>query len=105
MTSTRWNDGSRVTVCPDCQGAGVVWSPRPATIDDPYPEMACDNCDGPNGPECEVCGYTTEVQGYDCFACDTVNNIPEAQLASFDIDELAAAMREALDAATEEQPA
>jgi hypothetical protein len=93
MQHTRpWNYYSVVDCCPTCEGAGVVHAHRPATINDPYPENACPDCDGEHEPECEVCGSHTIVPGYDCLVCATVYDIPSAQLTDDVYNDLCAAM-------------
>ena len=79
MTATTkpraWNHNSQVTCCVVCEGTGTVRSQRKASINDPYPERPCEDCDGQRAPECEVCGYDLLVLGYDCLVCDTVGNL------------------------------
>lgn len=89
---TEWNQNSNVTVCHTCEGAGVVPSFRPATIDDPYPEVTCPDCDGEHSPKCEVCGFDQALLGYDCLACDTVAALFETELARLDLTAFAAAL-------------
>ena len=93
MTKRKWNWASHVTTCSTCEGHGTIHALRRATINDPYPEDACPDCEGEHEPACEACGYNMPVDGYDCFACDMVASIYENQLASLDIDTLAAAMK------------
>lgn len=94
-TPRPWNWSSVVTACPECEGAGVVASHRQPTVNDPYPEKPCDNCDGEHAPECEVCGYGLEVSGYDCLACDTIASLTDKDFAKLDDSELAAAIMRA----------
>jgi len=94
-----WNYHSHVTVCSECDGAGVVHANRRATINDPYPETVCQSCDGPHEPECPVCGYGLKVQGYDCLACDTAASLYESELIAFDADSFAQALGRAVIAA------
>ena len=98
--SKPWNYHSHVTACTTCNGHGAVASQRPRTVSDPYPEDRCTDCDGePHEPECEVCGYNLPVAGFDCLACDTVANLNAGELANFDADKFAAAVKSAVGAA------
>ena len=81
-----WNYNSVVTACDECGGEGWVRSLRRPTVDDPYPETTCSACDGPQAPECTVCGCTTVVPGYDCIVCQTVGELPEALLTDKEAD-------------------
>ena len=102
MTATTkpraWNYNSQVTCCPFCDGAGVVYSQRKASTEDPYPEQPCDACDGPHGPECEVCGYDLVVSGWDCLVCDAVSGLITDEFAAFDVGKFAAALTVAVKA-------
>lgn len=96
MTIPRpWNYRSVVTTCPTCEGTGTVASHRRPTVDDPYPETPCDNCDGEHEPECEVCGFGLEVSGYDCLACDTIASLTDKDFAKLNDSELAGAIMRA----------
>jgi len=95
----RWNHRSHVTVCQECNGLGEVHSHRQPTIHDPYPTSPCDECDGPNDPECVVCGYDLIVRGVDCLVCDTVAIMDANELRQFDADKFAAAAKVAVAAA------
>ena len=95
-----WNYYSAVTCCPSCEGTGNVSSSRRASTWDPYPEVECPDCDGSeHGPECEVCGFTTVVPGYDCYACETVYGLPDELLTDEVYADLCAAMLQAFGAA------
>jgi len=90
-----WNYHSGVHNCATCNGLGVVSSQTRATTWDPYPETPCPDCDGvEHEAECAVCGSTLEMAGYDCFVCQTVDELP----ANVDADALTKAIRTALDA-------
>lgn len=91
-----WNWASGVTCCSTCYGAGVIADDgRKRTINDPYPEIACPDCDGEHLPECEVCGCEVIVPGYDCIACYVAEELPAAHLNDADIDVLAKAIKSA----------
>ena len=94
-----WNYRSHVHVCDLCEGAGVVWSSHKATINDPYPEQPCECGLGEHEPECPVCGFQIVVPGYDCLACDTVNDIPDAMLTPDTASKLSDAIARAIEAA------
>lgn len=97
-----WNHFSHVTCCTECNGAGVVAANRRATINDPYPESPCECGMGPHEPECVVCGYDLQVAGYDCLACDTVAALTASELARFDADGFAKAVKLAAELALAE---
>jgi len=97
-----WNWASHVTVCDTCEGQGRIHATRRATINDPYPEDDCPDCDGEHEPACEVCGYNLPVKGYDCLACDTVASLYESQLKAFDVGPFAEALAVARDLALAE---
>lgn len=88
-----WNYHSHVKACPTCEGEGTVAAYRRPTTWDPYPENPCPDCDGPNEPECEVCGYNLPVAGYDCLACDTVAALHPHELKAFDADAFVTAFK------------
>lgn len=94
-----WNKRSGVTACPTCEGHGRVAAFRLPTVNDPYPEMFCPDCDGEADAECPVCGFTQEVRGYDCLACDTVASLTDSELAAFDAEGFAAALKIAVEKA------
>ena len=99
-----WNSKSWVRpVCDTCEGQGMVHSYRRATVDDPYPESPCPDCDGPSEPECEVCGYDLEVDGFDCLACETAASLGPKALTAFDADAFVAALRVAIGKARQEK--
>ena len=73
-TLTRaWNWNSEVRVCATCDGLGRIHDARvrPSTWN-PYPERTCPDCEGEHPPECDVCGFSQSVAGYDCLACETI---------------------------------
>lgn len=74
-----WYSKSGVGHCSTCDDTGYVCSQRQATIDDPYPEVECDDCSGED-IACEVCGNTVHVKGFDCLVCDMVLELPASQL-------------------------
>lgn len=95
-----WNYYGEVKVCRTCDGAGLIPSFRRATVDDPYPESPCPDCDGePHEPECEVCGFHLPIAGYDCFVCDTVSGLYAADAKAIlrDFDQFTSALRVALE--------
>lgn len=107
-TFTRaWNYNSEVRVCETCNGLGVIAHPtRRPTIDDPYPESPCPDCEGEHGPECEVCGFGQDVLGFDCLACDTIASLRDGDFAALNDAAFAAAiMRAAAQRRKQEQPA
>ena len=97
-----WNYNSHVKVCAECNGAGTVRAERRATVNDPYPETACDCGLGEHEPCCEVCGYNLPIAGYDCLACETANSLYASDLAKFDADTFAAALKVAVSKALNE---
>lgn len=105
MTTTttaadKWNRHSGVLACATCGGHGTFHSMRRATVNDPYPESPCPDCDGQEHyPECEVCGFDQEVAGFDCLACDTVEQLLPSALAGIDAEAFTAAFKRALAAA------
>lgn len=92
----KWDRDSDVTACPSCKGTGWVAASRRPTIDDPYPESPCPDCDGPQKPSCPVCGYDLEVAGYDCLACETIAALPKAVFDTFDLSAFAVALGRAM---------
>lgn len=93
-----WCRQSGVSHCETCDDTGVVASHRRPTMDDPYPEEPCDNCDG-DDTSCKVCGNTVYVSGFDCLACDTVLNLSSDQLDTDTALELGKAITAAITAA------
>lgn len=91
-----WNYFSGVTCCETCEGDGMVASLRRPTVDDPYPEQVCPDCDGPHPEECPVCGFNQSISGYDCLACETAAAMFPDSLADFDVDAFAAALKVAV---------
>lgn len=99
-----WNQNSVVKVCDECEGAGVVASThRRPTIDDPYPEIPCEYGCSEHLPECAVCGFDQEIDGYDCLACATVESLYDKDFAVFDADKFAAAIKVAMEARRNER--
>ena len=98
MQTKPWNYASHVKFCPDCEGTGTIAAHRRATINDPFPETDCDCGLGEHEPECEVCGFNTEVDGYDCFACDIVGYLTTEAFFKVDPQNLAYAVKAALTA-------
>jgi hypothetical protein len=88
-----WNYRSVVMACKDCDGTGEVHSNRIATINDPYPTNPCDCGLGQHEPECEVCGFNQVVGGYDCLVCNTIADLTDRELAQFDPEAFAAAVK------------
>lgn len=99
----RWNHASAVTSCALCEGTGKVHAHRRATVDDPYPEQDCECGQGEHEPCCAVCGFTLEVDGYDCLVCETVDSLGPKALRRLDADEFAAAVRVAQEKALRAQ--
>lgn len=95
----RWNYASHVTACSSCEGTGTVHAHRRPTVNDPYPESPCECGLGEHTPECEVCGFTQVIEGYDCFVCETVDSLFGGDLRKLDVDEFAAAFRVAVEKA------
>ena len=91
-----WNHRSGVYCCTTCEGTGLVPAHRKATVNDPYPESPCPDCDGPHNAECSVCGFDQYIRGYDCYACETIAGLFPNDLAAFDVDAFAAALKVAL---------
>ena len=75
-----WNYHSAVTACEECNGHGVVRAYRTPTVNDPYPENPCPNCEGEHEPACTVCGSTIEATGYDCIVCQMVADLPTSAM-------------------------
>lgn len=93
-----WCRQSGVGHCETCDDTGIVASHRRPTIDDPYPEAPCDDCDG-DDTSCKVCGNPVYVSGFDCLACDTVLNLSGDQLDTETAEELGKAITAAIEAA------
>lgn len=92
-----WDYHSGVHSCATCDGTGVVEAARRPTVDDPYPENPCPDCDGEyHEAECDVCASTIEVKGYDCLICALVNDLPADALGRG--DEVATAIKAAMGA-------
>lgn len=91
-----WNYYSAVPHCETCDGTGLVASYRLATIYDPYPEMPCEDCEGPNAHNCPVCGFGQYIEGCDCLACETVALMGQSDLADFSPEEFIAAIKVAM---------
>ena len=100
-----WNWNSHVKVCPDCEGTGAIHSHRRATINDPFPETECECGLGEHEPECEVCGFNTLVEGYDCFVCATIGELTTKALPKVSPENLVEAMSQALKLAQDEEKA
>jgi hypothetical protein len=62
--------------CKTCEGAGVLCDGH--ANDPDAGEVTCWDCDGSGGHdwECEECGNTVSVDGYDCIACETAGEFP-----------------------------
>lgn len=96
-TTTRpWNYYSEVRCCETCNGIGLIPSSCRPTVDDPYPEQPCPDCEGAAVPECEVCGFTQQINGFDCLACETAYNMSDREAAAFDVKAFAEALAQAL---------
>ena len=92
-----WDHHSGVHSCATCNGLGVVASHTRATTWNPYPEVACPDCDGQHvEAACDVCGSTIEAKGYDCLICAIANDLPANALGRG--DEVANAIKAAMDA-------
>ena len=98
VTARPWNYYSEVRCCETCNGLGCIPSSRKATVDDPYPDMPCPDCDGEHLPECEVCGFTQQIHGFDCLACQTAYDMSDQEAAAFDVQAFAKALSSALGA-------
>ena len=96
MTKQSWDYHSGVYSCATCNGLGAIASHRRPTVDDPYPESPCPDCDGEHEAACDVCGSTIEAKGYDCLICALVNDLPADALGRG--DEVAIAIKAAMDA-------
>lgn len=94
-----WNKRSGVTACDTCDGAGRIASFRRPSVNDPYPEQPCPDCVGEHAAECPVCGFDQVVKGYDCLACDTAASLTDGELAAFDAEGFAAALKIAVEKA------
>jgi DnaJ-class molecular chaperone len=79
-TAKPWDYHSGVYHCETCEGTGVIASCRRATIDDPYPEDDCNDCEGVGHGDCKVCGFAYAMMGYDCFVCATVEELPRSAM-------------------------
>lgn len=100
MTKQSWNYHSGIHSCATCDGLGTVASMRRPTVDDPYPESPCPDCDGEyHEAECKVCGSTLEVAGYDCIVCQSVAELPKDALLA--VDAIVSAFRTAMGARLE----
>lgn len=87
-----WNRFSGVASCPECEGTGFVSNGY--LEPNPFPARICEEggADGYHGPECPVCGFRQVVQGYSCFACDTVEALDDEACAALDVSALATAL-------------
>jgi hypothetical protein len=97
----KWNFFSAVTECPDCEGHGWVWDGKGTGHgNDPDSGVVeCDACKATGILDCEVCGLTTPVAGFDCIACETVSNLDAKHLTPKFKAELIEAIGHAFDAA------
>lgn len=86
-----WHNKSGVGHCSTCNDTGVVHSMRRATINDPYPETACDDCYGMD-QACGVCGNTVHVKGFDCLVCDMAMELEPDQIDADTAAELTKAL-------------
>jgi hypothetical protein len=93
-----WSLRSGVSHCSTCDDTGMVASHRRPTIDDPYPEIECDDCSAED-TACKVCGNPVYVSGFDCLACDTVINLSGDQLDAETAEELGKAITAAINVA------
>lgn len=92
-----WDQHSGVHSCATCNGLGTVAASRRPSTWDPYPEVACPDCDGEyHEAACDVCGSTIEAKGYDCLICAMVNDLPADALGRG--DEVANAIKAAMGA-------
>lgn len=92
-----WNYYSEVRTCATCDGLGVIHDSRiRPSVWNPYPEMACPDCEGEHGPTCDVCGFTVPVAGYDCLVCETVASLTDKDCSALDSAALAAAIMRAV---------
>lgn len=88
-----WFSRSGIAHCTTCDGLGRVRSQARPSVWNPYPETRCDDCGGHEGPcQCEVCGSTVEVRGYDCIVCQMVLELAPDQLDDATAAELANAV-------------
>lgn len=99
---TPWNKYSVVTDCPDCEGTGYVAGYQRPSIHDPYPERPCECGLGPHEPECDVCGFNQIIPGFDCFVCDTVAHLFDADLQKFDVARFSHALAVAVELAKQD---
>ena len=101
----RWDYHSGVTACETCDGHGTIAATRRATVNDPYPERPCPDCDGEHFPACPVCGNEVEAKGFDCIVCQTVAEMTPAQMRAVNPADLAEAFAAAISAALDERKA
>ena len=92
-----WHYHSGVTCCGTCNGHGMVASHHRPTINDPYPEKPCPDCDGREAyPACPVCRCDVEAKGFDCIVCETVKDLTPAQMNAVNPADLADAFAQAI---------
>ena len=92
-----WNYYSAVSHCEDCDGKGHRWNGRGMGGNDPDSwAIPCETCEETGLVECPVCGFDIDVPGYDCLACETVNELSAGQLTDAVADKLTAAIKAAI---------
>ena len=105
MARKPWNYYSGVCVCETCDGTHTVAHYKQPTVDDPFPEINCEDCPAPHAAECPVCGFDHYIPGYDCLACDTVLALDAFHLGRFNVDDFAKAVAVARGLALKERDA
>ena len=94
-----WDYHSGVPDCETCEGHGHVSNGRGRGGNDPDSwNVECRDCDGNGHHVCAVCGFDTQVAGYDCLACATVSELADRDLTRVKPEELAAALGAAMQA-------
>ena len=79
QTHTAASPAMLVPTCRNCDGTGEVWNGRGNGGNDPDSWVVeCPDCDGEGHFPCDACGNTVPMDGYDCFACDTANALPNS---------------------------
>lgn len=89
-TAVRWDRHSGVLGCEVCDGTGLV--------ECGHYRIDCDECGGEGHLPCAVCGYGTQLTGFDCIVCETVAAITDEDLPRVEFSDLVHAFGHALKA-------
>lgn len=98
-----WFRRSGIASCATCDGEGRYWNGRGLGGNDPDSWMIdCADCCGTGQFNCEVCGFSTPVSGYDCLVCTMNYELTAEQREKIDPAELAASFTRSIAAAKKE---